>query len=346
MPGTTRWTPASRAARTTRAQNASTTFTISPAAPAFSNLTASQSIVYGTESVTLSGTLTAGSLVPPGSVTVSAGSASATATIGSGGSFTATLPVSALAASSTAYTITYSYQDTTDSNFQGTTNSATTLTVNKAVLTVTASAESKTYGQTLTFGSGSTLFTSSGLQNGETIGSVTLAVSNNGGAATAPVGTYTITASAATGGNFTASNYNITYDTATLTVTTVSGSIYVLDPAANGAVNISGNARVNAPGEVVVDSSSASAVLASGNASLKATDGLYVEGSVSKSGNASVQTASHAALWAIRWPVSPCRSCPPEPRTTPRSPRTWAATPRPRSARAPTARSMSPATRA
>ncbi len=47
---------------------------------------------------------------------------------------------------------------------------------------------------------------------------MTLAVSNSGGAATATVGSYTITPSAATGGTFTASNYTITYDTGTLTV--------------------------------------------------------------------------------------------------------------------------------
>ena len=69
-----------------------------------------------------------------------------------------------------------------------------TLVVNRAALTITASSQSKVYGQTLTFGSGSTLFTSNGLQNTDSIGSVTLAVSNNGGAATAAVGgSYTIT---------------------------------------------------------------------------------------------------------------------------------------------------------
>src|SRR6185369_11970177 len=65
-----------------------------------------------------------------------------------------------------------------------------TLTVNAASLTVTASDESKTYGQTVNFGAGSTLFTTSGLQNGDTVGSVSLAVSGNGGAATAAVGGY------------------------------------------------------------------------------------------------------------------------------------------------------------
>src|SRR5581483_384247 len=52
------------------------------------------------------------------------------------------------------------------------------------------------------------------------IGSVTLAFSNNGDAPTAPVGSYTITASAATGGTFLASNYSFTYATGTLTVQT------------------------------------------------------------------------------------------------------------------------------
>ena len=70
----------------------------------------------------------------------------------------------------------------------------------------------------MSFGSGSTLFTSSALQHGETIGSVTLAVSNSGGAATAAAGSYTITPSAGHGGTFKASNYSITYDTGTLTV--------------------------------------------------------------------------------------------------------------------------------
>ena len=93
------------------------------------------------------------------------------------------------------------------------------LKVTAAPLTITASLESKTYGQSVSFGSGSTLFSSSGLENGETIGSVTLRVSNGGGAPTAPVGSYTITPSAATGGTFTGSNYAITYDTGNLSVT-------------------------------------------------------------------------------------------------------------------------------
>lgn len=96
-----------------------------------------------------------------------------------------------------------------------------TLTVNGAALTITADAQSKTYGQTVVFGSGSTNFTTTVLQNGDTVGTVTLSVSGNGGAATAPVSgsPYTITPSAATGGTFSPGNYAITYDNGRLTVT-------------------------------------------------------------------------------------------------------------------------------
>jgi autotransporter-associated beta strand protein len=99
------------------------------------------------------------------------------------------------------------------------TGGASTQQVNAAALSVTANAQSTTYGVSLTFGSGCTQFTSVGLQNGETIGSVTLTVSNGGDQTNAPVGTYIITPSQATGGTFAPGNYNIAYITNTLTVT-------------------------------------------------------------------------------------------------------------------------------
>ena len=147
-----------------------------------------------------------------GSVTLAVSNSGGAATAAAGGSYT----ITASAATGGSFTAS-NYSITYDTG---------TLTVNTAALTITASAQSKTYGQTLTFGAGSTLFTSSGLQNSETIGSVTLAVSNSGGAATAAAGgSYTITASAATGGTFSASNYSITYDTGTLTVNTAALTI-------------------------------------------------------------------------------------------------------------------------
>ena len=91
------------------------------------------------------------------------------------------------------------------------------LTVSAAPLTVTANSTGKTYGQTVSFNG--TEFSASGLQNGETIGTVNLA--SAGAAPTANVAPYPITASNATGGTFTAGNYNITYQNGVLTVRAV-----------------------------------------------------------------------------------------------------------------------------
>jgi hypothetical protein len=95
-----------------------------------------------------------------------------------------------------------------------------TITVTKATLTITANGVSKVYGTALTGGAGSTAYTPTGLQNGETIGSVTIAYGAAAAAGTA-VGTYAaeVTPSAATGGTFNAGNYNITYAKGTITVT-------------------------------------------------------------------------------------------------------------------------------
>ena len=91
-----------------------------------------------------------------------------------------------------------------------------TLTINRAPLTIIAADEDKTYGQTLSFAG--TEFSSSGLVNGESIGTVTL--TSAGTVATAGVAgsPYTITPSAATGGTFNPSNYAIAYAPGTLTV--------------------------------------------------------------------------------------------------------------------------------
>ncbi|MGL1889827.1 MAG: Ig-like domain-containing protein, partial [Reichenbachiella sp.] len=98
-------------------------------------------------------------------------------------------------------------------------------------LTITAAAQDKTYGSVLTGGTGYTTFTSIGLENSETIGSVTVAYSD-GEAAAYAVGNYTdaISLSTATGGTFTASNYSITYATGDLAVTAIA-----LTVTANGS---------------------------------------------------------------------------------------------------------------
>ncbi|MFI5137487.1 MAG: YDG domain-containing protein [Sphingobacteriales bacterium] len=93
-------------------------------------------------------------------------------------------------------------------------------TVAIAPLTITANNVSKVYGNTLTGGAGSVAFTAAGLQNGETIGSVTIAY-GTGSAASAPVAvnTGTATAGGATGGTFNPANYSITYVAGNITVT-------------------------------------------------------------------------------------------------------------------------------
>ena len=103
-------------------------------------------------------------------------------------------------------------------------------TVSPATLTITASDTSKTYGTSLAGGAGSTAFTAVGLQNSETIGSVSIAYTagaGNGNTATDAVGTYTakVIPSAATGGTFTASNYAITYSAGNIAVTPAALSI-------------------------------------------------------------------------------------------------------------------------
>jgi gliding motility-associated-like protein len=87
-----------------------------------------------------------------------------------------------------------------------------TLTVTAAPLTITANNKGKAFGQAISGGAGSTEFTSTGLVNSETIGSVTITY-GTGAAAGAPANTYTgsVVPSAATGGSFDAGNYTITY---------------------------------------------------------------------------------------------------------------------------------------
>jgi hypothetical protein len=90
------------------------------------------------------------------------------------------------------------------------------LTVVPAALTITADSGTKTYGTTFTFAG--TEFTSTPLQNGETIGTVTLTSTGAPATATVAHSPYTIVIGGATGGTFNANNYAITYANNTLTV--------------------------------------------------------------------------------------------------------------------------------
>ncbi len=108
-------------------------------------------------------------------------------------------------------TITLSSTNATSANI---TTAASGNIVTAKPLSITAAPQNKFYGSELSLGASS--FTSDGLVNSETIGAVTL--NSAGSAAAASVGSYPITPSNATGGTFSASNYNITYNTGTLTV--------------------------------------------------------------------------------------------------------------------------------
>ncbi|MES2411846.1 MAG: YDG domain-containing protein, partial [Bacteroidota bacterium] len=106
------------------------------------------------------------------------------------------------------------------------TTAASGNTVTAKALTVTADNRTKPYNTSLTLGTSA--FTTVGLANAETVGSVTLSAGGAASTATTPVGTYPITATTATGGTFTASNYTISYVDGVLTITQASQTITAL----------------------------------------------------------------------------------------------------------------------
>ncbi len=151
--------------------------------------------------------------------------------------------------------------------------SALTANITPALLTVTADNDTKVYGGVKSYPAAATAFTSSGLVNGETIGSVTLSASG-GTAATDKVGPYDLTPSAATGGTFAAANYSISYVKGTLTVgpraVTLAGTRAYDGTTGAAAAALS---VTNAVGADLVSVASGSGVLASRNAGSRALTG-------------------------------------------------------------------------
>lgn len=228
-----------------------------PVITASGDLTA-VSATYGAASASSSFTLsasdlTAGVLVtpPPGfEVSQTAGGSSgyaATQTLGGTGTLASTTVFVRLAAGTTAGS--YSGNVVCTSTGATPVNVATVSSeVRQKALTITANNLQKSYGASLTLGSGQTGFTSSGLVGAETIGSVTLTASGGTAAADA-AGLYSISPSAATGGTFDAGNYEIDHIDGTLTVTGVTFADWLLnypgltdtaptsDPDADGVAN-------------------------------------------------------------------------------------------------------------
>jgi len=90
------------------AATASVTVIVGPASGAFSNLSA-PTILVGTPSTTISGKISSGSLIPPGSVTITIASVSLSAPIAADGTFSATFNTASLQPVTPGYTITFSY---------------------------------------------------------------------------------------------------------------------------------------------------------------------------------------------------------------------------------------------
>ncbi|MBS0249250.1 MAG: hypothetical protein JSR61_21760, partial [Proteobacteria bacterium] len=128
-------------------------------------------------------------------------------------SVTLTSAGAAATANAGSYTLTGSNAAGTGLSNYNVLYSAGTLTVGKAVLTITAANGTKTYGANLTFAG--TEFAYSGLKNSDGVSSV--ALSSAGAAGTANVGNYQIAASGAAGSGL--SNYLIYYNTGSLSVT-------------------------------------------------------------------------------------------------------------------------------
>ena len=124
----------------------------SSSALAFSALTPSQSIIYKTASINLSGTLSTGTSFPAAgeNVTVGINGSTRLVTIGAGGAFTTTFSTARIPASATPYPITYSFAG--DATYGPVSDASTNLTVTIATQTITFGTlpASAAYGSTFT----------------------------------------------------------------------------------------------------------------------------------------------------------------------------------------------------
>ncbi len=214
--------------------------------------------------------------IPAGEpVDVTLNGVSQKATLNSSDDFSTTFTTATLAASSSAYTISYSYAG--DANFPSA-SAESSLTVNPTTLTITASNQIKTYG----FGGsssalGTTAFASSGLQNSDTIASVTLttsdgtSTSSNYKVTSSPA---TITPSAAVFSSGSSGNYSITYanaatgltvNPAPLTVTGISGTNTLYDGSTSDPLTGTPSLSGKVAGDIVTLGGTGVGTLASAN---------------------------------------------------------------------------------
>lgn len=144
-----------------------------------------------------------------------------------GGTTSAAFATAAVGTGKTVTVNGFTISGTAAGNYTLISPSGFTANITPASLVVTANNVNKVYGQTLTGGAGSNAFAVTGLQNGESVGTVTVSY-GSGSTATDAVGTYagSVNVSALSGGTFQAGNYVIVYrsadiiiDKATITIT-------------------------------------------------------------------------------------------------------------------------------
>jgi uncharacterized delta-60 repeat protein len=182
-------------------------------------------ITYGTPSITVAGNIASNASmpIPAGEVImVTLNGATQNAPLDNNDNFSVDFDSSALGVAGSPYTITMTYAG--DGTFSPATGSST-LTVNPAPLTITATDETKTYGQTLVFAG--TEFTVGGLVNSDSVAQVVLASPGTAADATVAGSPYAITGSSAVGTGLT--NYAISYVSGTLTVNPTSLTIAARD---------------------------------------------------------------------------------------------------------------------
>lgn len=100
----------------------------------FSNLTASQSICFGTSTTTFSGTVSSGGVYPLPNETVSVtinGTTQTAIITGAAGAFSVNFNTATLPSNTAPYTVTYSFANTANVNFKAVTDTSTTILVNK-----------------------------------------------------------------------------------------------------------------------------------------------------------------------------------------------------------------------
>ncbi len=307
------------------AVSASVTQVVNKAATSTTVGTSPNPSVYG-QTVTITATVSVASpgttavAYPTGTVTFYDGGTS----IGSGtlsvmsGHDQATLTTSTL--STATHSITAAYTSGDGNFIASPVSPAISQVVNKdnTTTTVAASPTSANLGQTVTF---TATVTANSPGSGTPTGTVdfydiTASTDLTPGGVALSSGTATFaTTSLAAGPHVIKATYsgdgNFVTSFGMAGTVTVGQSIIVLDPSAGGALSLSGNASINLPGGVYVNSNSSTALSASGNATIKATV-IDVHGGAQKSGNASFSPAPTTGAAVAADPYASL----PEPSTT------------------------------